>query len=232
MRIWNRYALYYLQHFSSIQTKKEDGLPYLRDKLFVSILLITFPICSIVYVPSLLTSLITHQYIIGVFDTAAILLILLIFFTKNLSMNFKKTLFSSIFYILSIILIIFLGMKGPGIIILLCLSVLITLLKYTDTGTIKFGYNVVGTFHVETLHVTSLQFFVKDTGIGIPPHRQEAIFERFVQADMADLEARQGAGLGLSITKYYVEMLGGRIWVESEPEMGSTFYFTLPCQLK
>jgi hypothetical protein len=69
---------------------------------------------------------------------------------------------------------------------------------------------------------------VKDNGIGIPKDRQNAIFERFIQADIADLQARQGAGLGLSITKAYVEMLGGKIWVESEQGIGSTFYFTLP----
>jgi CheY-like chemotaxis protein len=69
---------------------------------------------------------------------------------------------------------------------------------------------------------------VKDTGIGIPKDRQKAIFERFTQADIADVQARQGAGLGLSIAKAYVEMLGGRIWVESEQGKGSTFYFTLP----
>ncbi|MEI6139048.1 MAG: PAS domain S-box protein [Mariniphaga sp.] len=96
-------------------------------------------------------------------------------------------------------------------------------IKYTPAGTIEFGYN-----HVETFHGTSLQFFVKDTGIGIPAHRQEAIFERFIQADISDKMARQGAGLGLAITKSYVEMLGGNIWVESQEDFGSTFYFTLP----
>lgn len=69
---------------------------------------------------------------------------------------------------------------------------------------------------------------MKDTGIGIPKDRQSAIFERFVQADISDKMARQGAGLGLSISKAYVEMLGGRIWVESEEGIGATFYFTLP----
>ena len=73
-----------------------------------------------------------------------------------------------------------------------------------------------------------LQFYVKDTGIGIPKNRQEAIFERFIQADITDMQARQGAGLGLSIAKAYVEMIGGKIWVESEAGIGSTFYFTLP----
>jgi CheY-like chemotaxis protein len=73
---------------------------------------------------------------------------------------------------------------------------------------------------------------VKDTGIGIPKDRQEAIFERFIQADIADKMAYQGAGLGLSITKAYVEMLGGEIWVESEEGIGSTFYFTLPYYTK
>jgi len=73
-----------------------------------------------------------------------------------------------------------------------------------------------------------LEFFVCDTGIGILQHRQSAIFDRFVQSDLADKMAYQGAGLGLSIAKAYVEMLGGNIWVESAEGVGSTFRFTLP----
>ncbi len=96
-------------------------------------------------------------------------------------------------------------------------------LKYTKEGSIEFGYKIV-----ETQCIASLQCYVKDTGIGIPKDRQEAIFERFVQADISDKMAYQGAGLGLSILKAYVEMLGGKIWVESTAGSGSTFYFTLP----
>jgi signal transduction histidine kinase len=96
-------------------------------------------------------------------------------------------------------------------------------IKYTHQGAIELGYETV-----ETSVGKSLRFYVTDTGIGIPKDRQEAIFERFVQADIADKMARQGAGLGLTISKAYVEMLGGRIWVESEEGKGSTFYFTLP----
>jgi PAS domain S-box-containing protein len=96
-------------------------------------------------------------------------------------------------------------------------------IKYTPKGSIEIGCNIV-----ETLHPTSLRFYVKDTGIGIQKNRQEAIFERFIQADINDKMARQGAGLGLAISKAYVEMLGGKIWVDSEPESGSTFYFSLP----
>ena len=125
-------------------------------------------------------------------------------------------------------------------------------IKYTNEGSIVFGCDVVETRQamvepkqpmvetrhamvetrqpmVETRHALSLlQFYVKDTGIGIPKDRQVAIFERFIQADISDKMARQGAGLGLSISKAYVEMLGGKIWVESEEGIGSTFYFTLP----
>ena len=91
------------------------------------------------------------------------------------------------------------------------------------------GYKTVETQGIASPQgLASLQFYVKDTGIGIPKDRQEAIFERFVQADIADKMAYQGAGLGLSITKAYVEMLGGKIWVESLEGIGSTFYFTLP----
>ena len=92
-------------------------------------------------------------------------------------------------------------------------------IKYTNEGSIEFGCDKKG---------DNLEFFVKDTGIGIPKDRQVAIFERFIQADITDKMARQGAGLGLSITQAYVEMLGGKIWVDSEEGIGSTFYFTLP----
>ncbi len=101
-------------------------------------------------------------------------------------------------------------------------------IKYTREGSIELGYDVVG-----SRQASELQFYVKDTGIGIPEDRQSAIFERFIQADIDDRMAYQGAGLGLAITKAYVEMLGGKIWVESCPEgkaasLGSCFYFTLP----
>ena len=92
-------------------------------------------------------------------------------------------------------------------------------IKYTEEGEIEVGYSKKG---------ETLEFYVKDTGIGIPKDRQAAIFERFVQADIEDTKALQGAGLGLAITKTYVEMLGGKIWVESEEGIGSAFYFTLP----
>jgi len=118
-------------------------------------------------------------------------------------------------------------------------------IKYTKEGAIEFGYKTIETQCPRNIGAgiaspqcpASLQFYVKDTGIGIPKDGQEAIFERFVQADIADKMAYQGAGLGLSITKAYVEMLGGKIWVESNPDgtdgfqkegNGSVFYFTLP----
>jgi len=76
-------------------------------------------------------------------------------------------------------------------------------IKYTNKGAIEFGYDYVVEMHGRA----SLQFFVKDTGIGIPKDRQGAIFERFIQADISDKHSYQGAGLGLSISKAYVEML-------------------------
>lgn len=96
-------------------------------------------------------------------------------------------------------------------------------IKYTNSGSIEFGYNLDASN-------TELEFYIKDSGIGIPQDRQQKIFERFIQADIEDKMALQGAGLGLSISKSYVEMLGGRIWVESEFGKGSTFFFTLPFQ--
>jgi hypothetical protein len=97
-------------------------------------------------------------------------------------------------------------------------------IKHTEKGTIELGYAVK-----KEDDPCELEFYVKDTGIGIPKERQIAIFERFTQSDISNKMAFQGAGLGLSISKAYVEMLGGNIWVESEEGKGSTFHFTLPC---
>ncbi len=97
-------------------------------------------------------------------------------------------------------------------------------IKFTKTGSIEIGYHIV-----ETLHATSLlEFYVRDTGIGIRPEQLEIIFERFRQGSESLSRNYEGAGLGLSISKAYVEMLGGKIWAESEEGKGSTFYFTIP----
>jgi len=95
-------------------------------------------------------------------------------------------------------------------------------IKFTNEGFIEYGY------HTKNKNeYLELEFYVKDTGIGIPKDRQQAIFERFIQADINDKLAHQGSGLGLAISKAYAEMLGGKIWVESEEGKGSCFYFTI-----
>lgn len=91
--------------------------------------------------------------------------------------------------------------------------------KYTFAGSIEFGFNIQS---------GSVLFYVKDTGIGIDKARQTAVFDRFVQEDSSISRAYEGAGLGLSISKAYVELLGGKIWVESEKGKGSQFFFNIP----
>jgi PAS domain S-box-containing protein len=92
-------------------------------------------------------------------------------------------------------------------------------IKYTKNGFVEIGCQ---------LYDNEVEFYVSDSGIGIPDDRKEAIFDRFVQADIEDTEAREGAGLGLAITKSYVELMGGKISLKSEVDKGSTFSFTLP----
>jgi signal transduction histidine kinase len=441
--------------------REEEGLPYLRDQLFISILLLATPICLLVYIPSMMVSLKTHAYVIAFFDSLAMATVLYIFFCRHQKIRTKKRIFSVTFYLLPLILLFYLGLKGPGMFILLCSSVLIALyqssraglialglnafiflgylatyplsfkqvtffqqltfstwigvgvnlvafnaivvlaaatlvdqlnqyflnekalktalntereqliiarekaeesdrlksaflanmsheirtpmngilgfanllsdpgldgndqqlylsiikksgarmlniinnlvdisrieagvmevclskvnihdqveqvyqllqpeavskgldfnffndlpdhsrlistdeeklfsilcnlvknaIKYTDSGSVQFGYKLVtGNSTGVPSAASKLRFFVRDTGIGIPKQRQQAIFERFIQADLNDKEARQGAGLGLTIASAYVKMLQGDIWVESEPGSGSTFHFTIP----
>ncbi len=92
-------------------------------------------------------------------------------------------------------------------------------IKFTDEGVIEFGNFIDKNF---------LVFYVKDTGEGIPADRIESVFERFVQVDFDYTRKHEGSGLGLSIVRSYVEMLGGKVWAESALGKGSTFYFTLP----
>lgn len=92
-------------------------------------------------------------------------------------------------------------------------------IKFTQKGKIEFGC---------TIEDKALQFFVEDTGIGIPSAYHERIFERFRQVDDNTTRKYGGNGLGLSISKAYVELLGGKIRVESEPGKGSKFIFTIP----
>jgi signal transduction histidine kinase/CheY-like chemotaxis protein len=456
--MWSKYKNYFLKHLLCARHPDKLGLPYLRDKLFVSILIITFPLGILVYIPSIIFLLLTGEYIIVIVDTIAVLAIGFILFYKNHSLLTKKILFSVNLYLLAFVLLLFLGTRGPGIILFLGISILATLyiskkaglisiaviavtyfflilgfsikpaeldffkefnltmwefntsswlviclnsivfniiivlavsflvdqlqnsilteqklltrlkkesidllevkfkseesdrlksaflanmsheirtpmngilgfssllkepnhtgrerqkfigiieksgarmlntineiidiskiesgailvslsdvsinkcleeiynffkpevenkkldfvlknsfstqqvivrtdkekvnailinliknaIKYTDTGYLEFGFNKTG---------SEILFLVKDTGVGVRKERQAAIFERFIQADIADIQARQGAGLGLSISKAYVEMLGGKIWVESEEGRGSTFYFSIP----
>jgi two-component system, sensor histidine kinase and response regulator len=91
--------------------------------------------------------------------------------------------------------------------------------KFTKKGEITFGYSLKGDF---------IEFYVKDTGIGIAPEHQSRIFERFYQVDSAVSRQYGGTGLGLSICKAYVELLGGEIWLESVRGKGTSFYFRIP----
>jgi len=74
----------------------------------------------------------------------------------------------------------------------------------------------------------SVEISISDTGIGIAPEDQEAIFEEFRQVGGDDARKREGTGLGLTLAKKFVEMHGGRVWVKSEVGKGSTFTFALP----
>jgi signal transduction histidine kinase/CheY-like chemotaxis protein len=92
-------------------------------------------------------------------------------------------------------------------------------IKFTESGQVEFGYQ---------LKEKVLEFYVKDTGIGISKEKQKLVFERFTQADDSLTRKFGGSGLGLAISRGLIELLGGHIWMSSELHKGSTFYFTIP----
>jgi PAS domain S-box-containing protein len=98
-------------------------------------------------------------------------------------------------------------------------NLLTNALKFTDKGQIEFGYK---------LNDSWLEFYVSDTGIGIREELHSRIFDRFFQDDYTGRRKYDGTGLGLSISKAFIDLTGGKIWLDSKPGKGATFYFTIP----
>ncbi|WP_346861397.1 HAMP domain-containing sensor histidine kinase [uncultured Draconibacterium sp.] len=91
--------------------------------------------------------------------------------------------------------------------------------KYTETGKIILTYSVSN---------EEIKFCIRDTGIGIPHELKELVFERFRQINESNKKLNDGVGLGLAICKGHIELLNGKIWLESEAGKGTSFYFTIP----
>ena len=96
-------------------------------------------------------------------------------------------------------------------------------LKFTKEGHVAIAVEPRG---------ENLVFRVTDTGIGIAPEKIDNLFTEFKQTDATIASEYGGTGLGLAITRQFIEMHGGRVWVESEPSKGSTFIFEIPLQAK
>ena len=109
-------------------------------------------------------------------------------------------------------------------------------LKFTESGFVEIGYSIQSAAQLTKNHVKTnedgqlIKIYVKDTGIGIPEDHIESIFDRFIKVE-GNTKLYEGTGLGLTISKNLVELLGGKIWVESVVDQGSTFYFTLPIKV-
>ncbi|NNM28384.1 MAG: response regulator, partial [Akkermansiaceae bacterium] len=96
-------------------------------------------------------------------------------------------------------------------------------LKFTEKGEVVVDIRI----ETRTRDDVSLHFLVTDTGIGISPEKRQDIFESFTQAEGSTTRIHGGTGLGLTISRKLVELMQGRLWVESEPGTGSTFHFTV-----
>ena len=107
------------------------------------------------------------------------------------------------------------------------LNLLGNAIKFTESGEISLGVTRDGNFAVPT----ALRFAVSDTGIGIPSEKLGRVFERFTQADSSTTRRFGGSGLGLTISRRLVELMGGRIWVESGVGKGSVFSFAVPFEI-
>ncbi|MFQ5768810.1 MAG: ATP-binding protein, partial [Acidobacteriota bacterium] len=115
-------------------------------------------------------------------------------------------------------------LKGdPGRLRQILINLVGNAIKFTEAGEIVIGVKAEESASEKIV----LVWTVEDTGIGIPPDKQRLIFHAFTQADGSTHRRYGGTGLGLAISSQLVEMMGGRIWIESEPDQGSRFFFTV-----
>ena len=94
-------------------------------------------------------------------------------------------------------------------------------LKFTEKGIVEYGCNI--------MDQKNIRFYVKDSGTGIPPNLQKAVFERFRQGEVDNKAKVAGTGLGLAISRGLIELMGGYIDVKSQEGIGSEFFLVLPC---
>ena len=104
------------------------------------------------------------------------------------------------------------------------INLLSNAVKFTAAGAVKLSVISIATSIPQSIDI---QFAISDTGIGIPLHHRDRLFQSFSQVDSSITRQYGGTGLGLSLCKQLCEMMGGKIWVESQPDQGSTFYFTI-----
>ncbi len=107
------------------------------------------------------------------------------------------------------------------------INLLANAVKFTETGEVVITVSCAGS----DSDGRELSFAVRDTGIGIPPEKIDRLFQAFSQVDASTTRKYGGSGLGLSISRSLVQLMGGRIWVESEVDKGSTFHFTVRCDV-
>jgi PAS domain S-box-containing protein len=100
-------------------------------------------------------------------------------------------------------------------------NLILNSIKFTNEGYIKYGFKIKDEY---------LEFYVEDTGIGIKKENIELVFERFYQIDRDKIKKQEGTGIGLTICKAIIELLGGKMWIESEYNIGTTVYFTIPIE--
>ncbi len=113
-------------------------------------------------------------------------------------------------------------MGDPGRLRQVLLNLLNNAIKFTSKGSVSLGITLENLSDSEAV----LHFAVADTGMGIPKEKQKTIFDAFCQADNSSTRKFGGTGLGLTISSQLVQLMNGTMWVDSEPNFGSTFHFT------
>ncbi|SDS10914.1 sensor histidine kinase [Winogradskyella sediminis] len=153
-KLWSAYRQWYVEYIGFSNQNEREDLSYFRDKLFISILILTLALSLFSYIPSVGTAIVLDKWFVVVLDTVAVLVMLFLFFNKQMGLMTKKIIFSVNLFLLSFALIIELGLSGNGTILLFMLSVLITLFGSKRAGVLSVLVTAVFYFIILVIYYT------------------------------------------------------------------------------
>ena len=241
-KIWNSYLQWYIQYSGFSKQEDKEGLEYYRDKLFISIMLLTLVLGAISYIPSSCLAYTRKETSVLVVDSIAIVVIIIIMINKSMPINTKKTVFLITFFLLAFVITLKLGFKGNGAIFLYTLSIISTLIGGRKHGLLAiliigiFYFILILNLHFRLVHIPSYNNF--DTKVFTVIIINKLIFNLLTVFSVSFLITQlhaaliKGNKLQLELSEKHNNVLEAKIRAEKSDKLKSAFLANMSHEIR